>query len=1002
MRARLSREQLRELYAGMPATVTGTLGVGVVLTIVLAPVADRTALAAWLGVLVTVLAGRGWLWWSWRKQAFEKEHEDQTWLLRFRLSVACTGVVLGASALTVFPADHTARLAIYVFALAGVCASATNTLSADRLAAAALIVPTLLPILVRLFADGTPDARFLGTLLCLYPPYAAVAVERNYRRIRENFELREQAEARARELEESARHLRESQSHLSGVNANMVGMAIYRLSYSPDGRMSCTYVSPSVEDLLGVPAETLRADPERVFALIEPRAVPTVRASIAENLRSGGIGSIEVPVRLPHGQRRWIKFHSHLAKRLPDGTQIRDGIAIDTTARRETEAELENHRQRLDLALDAGNTCTWDNDLETGRITLDARWAAMLGHPPYETTTTARGLLTLVHPDDRPEVFASAARIADPAHDDYLIEQRVRNARGDWIWISSRGRVVRRRPDGRPARVIGVNTDITAYKSAGELLAQRVAERTAALAESERRHRTLLDNLQGMAYRCRADDAWTMEFASEGSLALIGYAPTDLVGGSVAYGDRVHPDDADRVWDSFQSALAARNPCQVQYRVRHADGSWRWVWEQGRGVYDESGSPVAIEGYITDVTERVRLEQQRNRTQRLESIGTLAGGIAHDLNNALAPILAGVGLLTRRDPEENEIIDTIDESARRGAAMVKRLLTFARGDEGQRTTLQPAALLRDMERIMRSTFPKNIEIRMEIAADCPSIVGDPTQLHQVILNLCVNARDAMPDGGTVTLACFRRDDTSHDAPLDTSAAHASPSGWTVLRVSDTGPGIPSEILDRIFDPFFTTKPPDKGSGLGLSTVLGITRAHGGFVDVSTEPGHGAVFSVHLPALTDASSAVAGVQRPRDTGGHGETILFVDDEAAVRTIVARVLERLGYTPLVAAGAHEALALLDAHRAQVSALVTDLNMPQIDGLALVRIVRARTKDLPVVVASGHLDDAAQTALAALGVRHTLGKPFTPDLLAETLRCALGTRHVSASPPPADAHA
>jgi PAS domain S-box-containing protein len=983
----------------MPATMSGTLGVGIVVTIALAPVSSPTALAAWFGVLSAVLAGRAWLWWIWRKEPDAPPARQRTWLVRFRVSVACTGITLGASAFVVFPADDTARLAIYVFALAGVCASATNTLSADRVAAAALIVPTLLPILVRLFAEGTPDARFLGTLLCLYPPYAAVAVERNYRRIRENFELREQAEARARELEESARNLRESQSHLSGVNANMVGMAIYRLSYSPEGRMSCTYVSPSVEDLLGVPAETLRADPERVFALIEPRAVPTVRASIAENLRSGGIGSIEVPVRLPHGQRRWIKFHSHLATRLPDGTQIRDGIAIDTTARRETEAELENHRQRLDLALDAGNTCTWDNDLETGRITLDARWAAMLGHPPHETTTTARGLLSLVHPDDRPEVFASAARIADPAHDDYLIEQRVRNAQGDWIWISSRGRVVRRRPDGRPARVIGVNTDITAYKTAGELLAQRVAERTAALAESERRHRTLLDNLQGMAYRCRADDAWTMEFASEGSLALVGYAPTDLVGGSVAYGDRVHPEDADRVWESFQTALAARIPCQVQYRVRHADGTWRWVWEQGRGIYDESGCPVAIEGYITDVTERVRLEQQRNRAQRLESIGTLAGGIAHDLNNALAPILAGVGLLSRRDPEEDEILDTIDESARRGAAMVKRLLTFARGDEGQRITLQPASLLRDMERIMRSTFPKNIDIRVEVAPETPSVVGDPTQLHQVILNLCVNARDAMPHGGRVTLACFRREDTPPEARADASPSSA---GWVVLRVSDSGPGIPSEILDRIFDPFFTTKPPDKGSGLGLSTVLGITRAHGGFVDVSTEPGQGAVFSVHLPALTEASSAVAGVQRPRDASGHGETILFVDDEAAVRTIVARVLERLGYTPLVAAGAHEALALLDAHRAQVSALVTDLNMPQIDGLALVRIVRARTKELPVVVASGHLDDAAQTALAALGVRHTLAKPFTPDLLAETLRCALGTRDVSASPPPADAHA
>ncbi|WP_395748248.1 PAS domain S-box protein [Prosthecobacter sp.] len=380
------------------------------------------------------------------------------------------------------------------------------------------------------------------------------------------------------------------------------------------------------------------------------------------------------------------------------------------------------------------------------------------------------------------------------------------------------------------------------------------------------------------------------------------------------------------------------------------------------------------------LTERKNMERLALRSQRMEAIGTLSGGVAHDLNNALAPILMGVELLRTRCPQEAKILDLFETSAKRGADMVRQLLTFAKGADGQHSVLQVERLLREMEKLMLSSFPKNIQISVSCAPDLPAVRGDATQLHQVLLNLCVNARDAMPTGGTLTLEATT---TEVDEAFASAVTEAKPGRYVALRVQDTGTGIPQEIQERIFDPFFTTKSPDKGTGLGLATVIGIVKSHDGFLQVTSRPGEGSTFTVCLPARVVEGGMPHAPAEAAVRPGNGETILLVDDEAAVREMACVVLERLNFKPVTAADGAEGLQLAMRHQAELRAVITDLHMPHMDGLAFVRVLRLLLPKVPVVVASGRMEDPQAMEMEALGVTQRLDKPFTEGQLAKVLQ-------------------
>jgi len=381
-----------------------------------------------------------------------------------------------------------------------------------------------------------------------------------------------------------------------------------------------------------------------------------------------------------------------------------------------------------------------------------------------------------------------------------------------------------------------------------------------------------------------------------------------------------------------------------------------------------------------DITERLKSERLTRRSQRLEAIGTLAGGVAHDLNNSLAPILMGVELLRQQYPSESKIVDLFDTSAKRAADMVRQLLTFAKGTEGGRFSIQLTHLVKEMQGIMRGTFPKNIELVVTCDKELPTVLGDATQLHQVLLNLCVNARDAMPHGGTLTLEARR---VAVDAAYAGTIPDANPGNYVVLRVRDTGTGIPPEILDRIFDPFFTTKEPDKGTGLGLSTVIGIVKGHGGFMQVYSHPGQGSTFTAYLPAEGAENNLALAPGSEVKFRGQGETILIVDDEAVVRSMASALLLQMNFKTVTATNGADGLLQAAKHRTDLRAIITDLHMPHMDGLNFIRVLRRMLPDIPVVVTSGLLEEDAAREFKNLGAIAHLDKPFTENQLAAVLQ-------------------
>jgi PAS domain S-box-containing protein len=403
-------------------------------------------------------------------------------------------------------------------------------------------------------------------------------------------------------------------------------------------------------------------------------------------------------------------------------------------------------------------------------------------------------------------------------------------------------------------------------------------------------------------------------------------------------------------------------------------------------IRDKEGRPKSVLAINTDITEKKKIEGQFMRAQRMESIGTLAGGIAHDLNNILAPIMMSIDILklTATDPQAISILDTIEVSSKRGSDIVRQVLAFARGLEGERVEIQPAHLLNDLESIIKSTFPKNIRLQFTIPNDTWAILGDPTQIHQILLNLCVNARDAMPNGGNLTFAVENCVLDEHYAAMH---IEAKAGRYVSISVTDTGTGIPQGILAKIFEPFFTTKEINEGTGLGLSTVMAIVKSHEGVINVYSEPGKGTTFKVYLPAMELSAEAQKLVtQQISVPRGNGEMVLVVDDEASILTMTSQTLHAFGYRVLTATDGAEAVAAYAEHRKDISVVLTDMSMPLMDGAAVIRALTKINPAIKIIAASGLSANGEVAKLSGIAVKHFLTKPYTGRTLLKTMRTIL----------------
>jgi PAS domain S-box-containing protein len=399
---------------------------------------------------------------------------------------------------------------------------------------------------------------------------------------------------------------------------------------------------------------------------------------------------------------------------------------------------------------------------------------------------------------------------------------------------------------------------------------------------------------------------------------------------------------------------------------------------------DRDGQPKSILAINTDVTEKRKIENQFMRAQRMESLGILAGGIAHDLNNILTPIMLSIDMLksTAADPHTKSIVETIEMSARRGSEIVQQVLSFARGMEGQRIVIQPKYLLKDIEHIVNDTFPKDIRLQLILPHDTWTIIGDPTQVQQVLLNLCVNARDAMPNGGTLTI---KTENCLADEHYVAMNRQAKAGCYVAITVTDVGVGIPQDIIDQIFEPFFTTKELGKGTGLGLSSVKAIVKNHDGFINVYSEPGRGTTFKVYLPAQASACEEPENPNEaePSLPRGSGETVLVVDDEFSILTITSETLQAFGYNVLTANNGAEAVALYAENRKKIDMVLTDLSMPVMDGRATIYALLKINPKAKIIAMSG-MDESESVAKASTaGIKHFISKPYTAATLLKTLR-------------------
>jgi PAS domain S-box-containing protein len=541
------------------------------------------------------------------------------------------------------------------------------------------------------------------------------------------------------------------------------------------------------------------------------------------------------------------------------------------------------------------------------------------------------------------------------------------------------GRWQHRRADGSVIIVETIADDIRwDGRAARIVLASDISERLRA----EERFELLA--------RATSDALWDWNLAvgtvwlSVGFKAQFGH-PEGLRTDAAAFRDpHIHPDDRARVLDKWERTLARseESTWACEYRFQHRDGTYLWVADHGY-IVREGGRPRRIVGGLANITEKKNLETQYLRTQRMESIGTLAGGIAHDLNNILTPILMSTDLLRGHvfSGEGLETVAGIEKSAHRGANLVRQILAFNRGVSVEKAPVSLEHIIREQQQIIAETFPRSIRLRVEIDPELWPVVGDATHLHQVLLNLCVNARDAMPRGGEMFISARNATLGERVAPGSSSPPHGP---FVALAVADTGTGIPHEISHRIFEPFFTTK--SSGSGLGLSTVHAIVKSHGGFIDVQSEVGHGTRFIVHLPAdpVAAAREARGEATPPR---GAGELILIIDDEENIRGTTRRMLEKYGYRVLTAGDGREAIEVFAAHAPQIAAVVTDFMMPGMDGLTAVRAIFRRHARVPVILTSGFAD---RVDLANLGREsiHYLSKPYPAEQLLRWLKKALAS--------------
>ncbi|QHG16533.1 response regulator [Nostoc sp. ATCC 53789] len=699
-----------------------------------------------------------------------------------------------------------------------------------------------------------------------------------------------------------------------------------------------------------------------------------------KGLNLGAVDYITKPLENKEVLAR-VNIHLRLRNLTKKLTEQNKRLEIEIFERQRVEEELRCHSAALDewnnryqALIQASGQILYDWYLDTNDIKYGGNVEQILGYSMPEMLGGLKRWLELVHPDDRKLFNEEINRILS-AKERFHLEFRVARKDGTYITVENNGYIFLD-STGKVARMAGFVIDIT--------------EQQAVLRERKNAEQKIREQAAWLDITTDAiivqDLVNKIQFWNKGAEHLYGWMAEEAL--SKNANQFLYQKQSFGQLKNIQKTLVEHGSWQGELYQVTKQGQEIIVASRWTLVNDNEGQAKSVLIVNSDITEKKQLEAQFLRAQRMESLGTLASGIAHDLNNALTPMLMTVQLLEAQLPDEKsqQWLTIMETNVKRTADLVKQVLWFSRGSVGNFKTLQVRYLISEIENIIKQTFSRAIEIRIDISEqNLWNIFGDATQLHQVLMNLCINAHDAMPNGGILKISAKNFWVDSHYAKMNIDAKVGS---YVMISVCDTGIGIKREIVDRIFEPFFTTKEVGKGTGLGLSTVLGIIKSHFGFVNVVTDVGKGTEFQVCLPVTQtmETDSKLAGDELPP---GHGELILVVDDEDSIREVTQTWLEKNAYKVIVASDGIDAIALYTEYQQEISVVLIDMMMPNMDGPTTINVLKKINPEIKIIGVSGLASNHEMIKILGNSVKTLLSKPYTSSDLLRNLQMVINTK-------------